>query len=188
MSGLRGRLAVGDKVVRVTRIGNGIDKRTPCTVVDIGARGVQVRYDETRETKWAHVSEFELVEPAKGRRATRLAVDDGEAPAEIVVAAEEAPMAAPPATPVAPTDALARLEASGVDLLALWKDIGAGLTERRRRAVTEADEAVTQAEADVRAAEQLLADARRTLAGAKAHAEDTRRELAQVEREMGVVR
>lgn len=187
MSGLRGRLAVGDKVVRVTRIGNGIDKRTPCTVVDIGARGVQVRYDETRETKWAHVSEFELVEPAKGRRATRLAVVD-EDPAEIVVAAEEAPMAAPPATPVAPTDALARLEASGVDLLALWKDIGAGLTERRRRAVTEADEAVTQAEADVRTAEALLADARRTLAAARAVAEDARRELAQVEREMGVVR
>lgn len=32
MSGLRGRLAPGDKVVRVTRIGNGVDKRTPCTV------------------------------------------------------------------------------------------------------------------------------------------------------------
>lgn len=184
MSGLRGRFAVGDKVVRVTRIGNGIDKRTPCTVVDIGARGVQVRYNETHETKWAHVSEFELVEAAKARRSTRLAVVD-EAPSAIVVAAEAAPEAPPPA---APTDALARLEASGVDLLALWKDIGAGLTERRRRVVVEADEAVTQAEGDVRAAEQLLADARRTLVAAKTSAENARRELAQVEREMGVVR
>jgi hypothetical protein len=90
--------------------------------------------------------------------------------------------------PVDPDDVLARLESSGADLVALWRALGAGLTDRKRRAVTEADEAVSRAEADVRDAEALLAESRRTLAFAKARAQDARSELAVVEREMGVIR
>lgn len=190
MSGLRDRFAKGDKVVRVLRIADGIDKRVPCTVVDIGARGVQVRYDGTRETKWAHVSEFSLVEPGKRHRAPRAVVDAEPAvePAEVTPSVQALPAPESAAAPASAGDVLARLESQGVDVVAFWRALGAGLSERTRRAVTEAEEAQARAEAEVREAEALLADARRTLAGAKARAEDARRELAVVEREMGVVR
>lgn len=172
------RYAKGDRVALVKAIAPGIAKRREGSVIGVGARGVQVRFDDGTEL-WQRAHDVELVASAAERRSARLQV------AEAVPV--EAPALAPP-PPVSPDDVLARLESSGADLVALWRALGAGLTDRKRRAVTEADDAVTRAEADVRDAESLLADARRTLAAAKASAQAARSELAAVEREMGVVR
>ena len=169
----------GDRVALVKTIAPGIAKRREGSVIDVGARGVHVRFDDGTEL-WQRAHDVELVASAAERRSARLQV--------VEAVPVEAPALAPPPPPVSPDDVLARLESSGADLVALWRALGAGLTDRKRRAVTEADDAVTRAEADVRDAEGLLADARRTLAAAKATALTARSELAQVEREMGVVR
>jgi len=168
----------GDRVALVKAIAPGIAKRREGAVIDVGARGVQIRFDDGTEL-WQRAHDVELVESAAVRRGARLQV------------VEAVPVEAPelaPAPPVSPDDVLARLESSGADLVALWRALGAGLTDRKRRAVTEADDAVSRAEAEVRDAESLLADARRTRAAAKARAQDARSELAVVEREMGVIR
>lgn len=144
--------------------------------------GLGDRFDDG-EDLWQPAHGVELVEAGRRHRAPRLAVVDVVPELVEATPVPEAPQAPPDAN-----DVLAQLEASGADLVRLWRALGAGLTERKRRAVTEADDAVTRAEADVRDAEGLLADARRTLAAAKARAQDARTELAQVEREMGVVR
>lgn len=167
----------GDRVAMVKHIAPGIDKRREGAVIDVGARGVQIRFDDGSEL-WQRACDVELVESAAARRSTRLQV------------VEAVPVGAlpSPAAPASPDDVLARLESSGADLVALWRALGAGLTDRKRRAVIEADDEVTRAADDVREAESLLADARRTLVAAKDRAQTARSELATVEREMGVVR
>lgn len=173
------RYTKGDRVALVKAIAPGIAKRREGAVIECGARGVRIRFDDGAEL-WQRAHDVELVASASERRSARL---------QVVEAAEVLPaLAEPPPTTPSASDVLARLEASGADLVGLWRALGAGLTERKRRAVTEAEEAVKAAEVDVREAEQLLADSRRTLAAAKAQADDARRELAVVEREMGVVR
>lgn len=169
---------VGDTVAHTTRVGS-VDRRRIGTVTSVTKASVQVSFPDMNGPVWLAIGRaVELIAGDPKPRTQR----------QVPEVVEAVPVEAPALAPVSPDDVLARLESSGADLVALWRALGAGLTDRKRRAVTEADDAVSRAEADVRDAESLLADARRTLAAAKARAQDARSELAVVEREMGVVR
>lgn len=180
MSGLRDRFVVGDRVAQVRRIAQGIDKRREGRVIDVGAKGVQIRFDDGTEL-WSPPHGLEVTEAVPRGRVPRLAVVDA------VVVSDTAPIKVTGA-PGDTGDVLARLESSGVDLVALWRELGDGLTLRKRRALADAEVAREAAAADVRDAEALLADARRTLAGATAAVETARTDLAVVERQMGGAR
>lgn len=174
MSGLRDRFVVGDRVAQVRRIAQGLDKRRDGRVVAVGAKGVQIKFDDGAEL-WSPPHGLEMVEAMPRGRTPRLAVVE-------VAAVEVEP------TPATADEVIARAESSGVDIVALWRALGAGLTQRKRKAVEESEAALLAAESDVREAEALLADARRALAAARAAAEAARTDLAQVEQEMGVRR
>lgn len=174
MSGLRGRFAEGDRVAQVRRIAQGIDKRREGEVIAVGAKGVQIRFDDGGDL-WQPAHGIEMVREGKGHRTPKLAVVD-----TVIVA---------PRTPLpSADDMLSRLEAQGIDLEDLFRAIGGGLVERRRARLAAADEAVEHAEQDVRAAEAMLSDARSALAAAKAAAEDVRTQLAKAENLTGVLR
>lgn len=73
--------------------------------------------------------------------------------------------------------AFATMEAQGVNLLALWMDLGTELAERKRVAAEEADAAVAVARDELREAEALVEEARKALAQAEERAARARREL-----------
>ena len=104
------------------------------------------------------------------------------------MAPPQAPLRAVPPPSPAGRDPMARLEASGVDVVMVWREIGAGLRDRARRAIAAAEEDVQRAGGEIATAEALLADTRRELVAAKARAEAARKELAIVERDLGVLR
>lgn len=157
----------GDRVGVSTRYGNGLEKKRFGEVIAVGAKGVQIRFDDDGEEWWrpAGVVLFEVdgklvrERPAKPR-ALALVTD---APPVVV----PPPVAsAPVAAPVTHRDVLQHMEASGVDLLQLWRGIGESLRERQRAAVTAAGAAVKAAEQEVADAEALLSEARTRLADA----------------------
>lgn len=174
MSGLRDRFVVGDRVAQVRHIAQGIDKRREGRVIAVGAKGVRLHFDDGAEL-WTPPHGLEMVEAVPRGRSPRLAVVE-------VAAVEAEPI------PATADEVIARAESSGVDIVALWRALGAGLTQRKRRAVEETEALVLAAESDVREAEALLTDARRALAAARVAAEAARTDLAQVEQEMGVRR
>jgi hypothetical protein len=65
------RYAKGDRVAQVKHIAPGIDKRREAVVVAVGARGVQVRFDDGSEL-WQRAHDVELVASAADRRERRL--------------------------------------------------------------------------------------------------------------------
>lgn len=166
------RFAAGDRVVCTRPLPSGATVRCEGEVRQISGGRLLIRFDQGGQV-WQMAHGVQRVEVARER------------PALSVVPPAPVP---PVRTPARAADPLARLDAAGVDVVMVWREIGAGLRDRARRAIADADEAVRAAEGEVAAAESLLADARRGLAGAKARAEAARRELAIVERDLGVLR
>lgn len=160
----------GDRVVCTRPLPSGGVTRCEGTVRQVSGGRLLIRFDQGGQV-WQMAHGVMRVEPAQPRPALRAAPHDAHVPVPAPVA-----------------DPLARLAAAGVDVAMVWREIGAELRTRGRRAVAEANADVQHAAEEVATAEALLADARRALAGAKARAEATRRELAIVERDLGVSR
>lgn len=200
----------GDRVGISHFYAPGRSKRRLGEVVNVGHRGVQVRFDDDGEEIWKPAgtvlfeSGTELVKDRPAR--TRPIRDVTDAPPAVPApkgrspvappppaaepapppapAVRPAPVVAPPAAVTPPTitnrDVLLHMEASGVDLLSLWHGIAETVRARQREAVAKADTAVKSAAQEVADAEALLSEAKGRLAAAVRAQEDATNALRDV--------
>lgn len=171
----------GDTAAMVIRYGRGLEKLRHGHVVAIGAAGVQVRFDDTRETLWLRASQLRLMAPQPEVPASKPAP-----PALALVPA--APPATAPATARTveqPTPSVAALEAAGVDPVAAWLSLGRELIGRASRDVEHAEAAVTAADREVADARALLASTEAAAATARDRLRDAVNRRAEIERRTG---
>lgn len=179
----------GETLATTVRYGNGLEKRRLGTVVEVGARGVKLRFVDNNHEMWLQSGRVRRIESELGGVE---ATDTHEPPpvaspvVERPVLAIVPPPAPPPApaavTPAVPAELLRSMEAQGMDPMGMWLAMGQTIIARERETVVAAEKAVTLADAQVREAEQLLADAKRDAAKAREVAVAARARLAQVER------
>lgn len=200
----------GDRVGIAHFYAPGRSKRRLGEVVNVGHRGVQVRFDDDGEELWKPAgtvlfeSGTELVKdrPAKPRTIRHVTDAPPVVPAPqpvaavappspaavptptVAQAARPTPVVAPPAAvtppPITNRDVLLHMEASGVDLLSLWHGIAETVRARQREAVAKADTAVRSAAQEVADAEALLSEAKGRLAAAMRAQEDATNALRDV--------
>lgn len=199
----------GDRVGIAHFYAPGRSKRRLGEVVNVGHRGVQVRFDDDGEELWKpagtvlfesgselvkdrpatprtprHVTDAPHVVPAPEPVATVAPPSPSAAPAPTVTPAVRPAPVAPPAAVTPPTitnrDVLLHMEASGVDLLSLWHGIAETVRARQREAVAKADTAVKSAAQEVADAEALLSEAKGRLAAAVRAQEDATNALRDV--------
>lgn len=150
------RYAKGDVVEAVVRYGGGREKVRRGVVVSVGARGVEVRFDDDRSCHWQRDSQLR-----------RVAAEEASAhlvpPPRKLRAVPPPPAEEPPVPPSAQLDpaVLEILTTPGVDPLATWRGLGRALVDEARMKVV-------AAEASEAAARALHAEAQRELAEARA--------------------
>ena len=177
------RFERGETLATTVRYGNGLEKRRLGTVVEVGARGVKLRFLDNNHEMWVPGGRVRRVE----EHVVDVEATDTHEPPPAAPAAVERPVLAtvPPAAPLTPTvpaELLRSMEAQGMDPMGVWLAMGQTIITRERETVIAAEKAVTLADAQVREAEQLLADAKRDAAKAREAAASARARLAQVER------
>ena len=168
----------GDTAAMVISYGRGLEKLRHGHVVAIGAQGVQVRFDDTRETLWLRASRLRLMAAQPETPASKAA-----APTLALVTAEPAPT--PPRAAEQPTPSVAALEAAGVDPVAAWLSLGRELIGRASRDVEHAEAAVTAADREVADARALLASTEAAAAAARDRLRDAVNRRAEIERRTG---
>jgi hypothetical protein len=191
------RYVRGETVYTVCRPGGGIEKRRYATVLDVGARGVHVQFDDDGEKAWLssqrairlpeekeeHGSVID--KPAPIPQTATAKTRGGNLAALTVSVTAPAPVIPAPATverAPKPATILDAIEADGVNPFAMWRQMGRELVGRAREKVSVAEARVASASRDVTDAESLLALMRASHAEAMERAEMARRELAELER------
>lgn len=177
----------GETLATTVRYGNGLEKRRLGTVVEVGARGVKLRFVDNNHEMWLQSGRVRRIESELGGVE---ATDTHEPPPAAPPAVERPALTIVPApastpatvTPTVPAELLRSMEAQGMDPMGMWLAMGQTIITRERETVVAAEKAVTLADAQVREAEQLLVDAKRDAAKAREVAVAARARLAQVER------
>ncbi len=172
----------GETLATTVRYGNGLEKRRLGTVVEVGARGVKLRFIDNNHEMWLQSGRVRRIETEGD---VIEATETHEPPPPVVerpaLAIVPQPVPAP-VTPAVPAELLRSMESQGIDPMGMWLAMGQTIVAREREAVVAAEKAVTLADAQVREAEQLLADAKRDAAKMRDAATAARARLAQVER------
>lgn len=150
----------GDLVENVTELGGGVVKRKRGTVVQVGAKGVEVRFDGGLKT-WMRNAQLRVVTEA---RPDTPAVVETRAPAPKLVPPPAVPA---PAAPAAPSAAVSDVEA--------WLELGRQMIGRAEEAVAFAREAVTCAEEEAADAQARVVEAKSSLKKAEAELGEVRR-------------
>lgn len=190
------RFVRGETVYTLCRPGGGIEKRRYGTVLDVGARGAYVQFDDDGEKAWLSSQRANRLpkneeerddvidKPAPTTAApTTPKTRGGSALPALTGVAAPAPSPAPVAPKAdSPAALLAAIEADGVNPFAMWREMGRVILSRARERVSDAEARVVTAARDVADAEGLLAMARGAHAEAKNQADVARRELAELER------
>lgn len=168
----------GQSVAYVIRYGARLEKRHVGEVVEIGARGYRVRFENGREDMWLRAAQVRPVDSDEQPEATE--APSPKVPALTIVPLPVAPVVAAPATP-----SVDALEAAGVDPIAAWLELGRELLGRAQAQVEREERAVVAADAEVAVARDILALAERHAVEARDRLRVATTQRAEVERRTG---
>lgn len=119
----------GDEVEYAITYGNGLVKQNRGVVIDVGSKGVQVRFEPPSKlgTTWLRASQVRVIEPAKSDKPAVVEhITRGRQPR----LAEPPPPPTPPAPPAPPAPAPQMI---GIHAdFAAWREMGRSLIDRAR--------------------------------------------------------